>query len=166
MLAFAQREPLCLERECLEGHFTASAFVISPDHSSAVLIKHRKLNKWLQPGGHADGSDNLRATAKLEVTQETGLEDLDEVDGTVFDLDIHHIPQYREVQPHLHYDVRFLFRSRQWELERNNEAEDIRWVPLTEVAAWSCEESILRMTRKALATLQSDRSSHAADTSA
>jgi hypothetical protein len=39
------------------GHFTASAFVLSPDESSLLVVLHRKLGRWLQPGGHIDPDD-------------------------------------------------------------------------------------------------------------
>src|SRR5690606_25147466 len=60
------------------GHFTASAFVLSPDRQSLLLIHHRKLGLWLQPGGHLEPADpNVRAAARREVAEEVGLEDLD-----------------------------------------------------------------------------------------
>jgi hypothetical protein len=43
-------------RECLDGHLTASALVVNPKTGMVLLHNHKKLNKWLQFGGHEDGS--------------------------------------------------------------------------------------------------------------
>ena len=52
---FVEERADCFERSCLQGHVTGSAWVASPDGSQALLVRHRKLAAWLQPGGHADG---------------------------------------------------------------------------------------------------------------
>src|SRR5690606_13008812 len=46
-------------RERLEGHFTASAWLVDRTGSRTLLTHHRKLGRWLQPGGHADGDRDL-----------------------------------------------------------------------------------------------------------
>jgi 8-oxo-dGTP pyrophosphatase MutT (NUDIX family) len=38
-----------------------------------LLIYHKKLDKWLQPGGHADGEEDLHKVAKSELEEETGV---------------------------------------------------------------------------------------------
>ena len=48
-----------LHRSCVPGHMTASSIVIDAARDKTVLLKHRKLERWLQPGGHADGDGNL-----------------------------------------------------------------------------------------------------------
>src|SRR3954447_17970776 len=52
VLAFLDREPEALERNCREGHLTGSAVVIDATGSRTLLMLHRKLGLWLQPGGH------------------------------------------------------------------------------------------------------------------
>src|SRR5262245_16704292 len=59
MLAFAAEHPDALHRSCLEGHFTGSACVIDQDAERVLVLFHRKAQRWLQPGGHADGDGNL-----------------------------------------------------------------------------------------------------------
>jgi len=68
--------PDCLLRSCLPGHVTGSAWIVSPDRSQTLLTLHRKLGKWLQLGGHADGDPNLLAVAMREAVEESGLRSL------------------------------------------------------------------------------------------
>lgn len=97
-------------RARLAGHFTASALVVSGDGLRTLLTHHRKLGMWLQPGGHADGDQDLAAVALRETQEETGLLDV-RVDGTIFDLDRHWIPEHKDVPGHWHYDVRYVVRA-------------------------------------------------------
>ena len=56
------------------GHLTASAFVVSPD-DELLLIFHRKLGIWVQPGGHIEpGDESLLDAARREVAEEVGLD--------------------------------------------------------------------------------------------
>ena len=78
------------------GHFTASAFVLDPEHESLLLILHRKLGLWLQPGGHFDPADEgAFAAACREVVEETGIRELSPLGDheRIFDVDIHLIPE-------------------------------------------------------------------------
>lgn len=147
------KDPSCFERRCTKpGHFTASALVISADNQRVLLLHHRKLNLWLQPGGHADGDQNLEFVAKKEVQEETGLTDLevvpDSLGNRVFDLDIHEIPARKSDPVHQHFDVRFLLRCRPGseELTPNHESNDIRWFQRDRLPTQ--EASILRMVDK------------------
>ncbi|MEO1365548.1 MAG: NUDIX domain-containing protein, partial [Acidobacteriota bacterium] len=87
-------------RSCLEGHLTASALVVDEALQSVVLLHHKKLGRWLQPGGHCDGDANLAGVAWREASEETGLDHLELV-PRIFDLDIHEIPERAGVPAHL-----------------------------------------------------------------
>src|SRR5690606_11839088 len=63
----------CACRSCRPGHLTGSAWIVSPDRQRVALVHHRKLERWLQPGGHADGDTDIAAVAWREATEETGL---------------------------------------------------------------------------------------------
>ena len=135
------------------GHFTASAFVLSPHGDILLLIKHRKLGIWLQPGGHVDPEDSdLRAAARREVAEETGLTELQDLSEKtpVLDVDVHLIPERPGgTEPsHRHFDVRFLFRSRTESLQAGDDAADARWVPLGQVPGFGTDESVLRALSK------------------
>src|SRR4029079_19495585 len=73
---FVQTDENCFHRDNFYGHITASAWIIDQNSEKALLILHRKLNLWLQPGGHADNDANVLAVAQREVEEESGLSDL------------------------------------------------------------------------------------------
>ena len=148
ILSFVESTPDCAQREHLAGHLTGSAWVVSRDGSSALLLHHRKLNRWLQPGGHADGELDLLSVALREAQEESGLVDLVPESSQIFDVDIHEIPARGDVPTHLHYDVRFLFRAQSEALPtRNHESNDVVWIPLSEILTLTTEESVVRMAR-------------------
>lgn len=97
-------------RERLAGHFTGSAWLVSADGHRVLLTHHRKLGRWLQLGGHADGDIDLARAALKEAVEESGLAGLS-VDPLLFDLDRHRIPEYYDVPAHWHYDVRYVVRA-------------------------------------------------------
>lgn len=157
MLELARREAACERSHFEPGHFTASAFVLSPDHRDVVLIHHKKLGIWVQPGGHVEATDtDLRSAARREVLEEVGLGDLTPIAhgaSPLFDVDIHLIPA-RKVDPaHEHFDVRFAFVAPTRTLVHSEEVADLRWVPLTEVHTLATDESVMRAVKKLRALL-------------
>src|SRR5690606_8015327 len=72
-LAFIRETRACTSRATLEGHVTASAWVLSPDLRSTLLTHHRKLDRWFQPGGHVDGDGTLQDEALREAREESGI---------------------------------------------------------------------------------------------
>jgi 8-oxo-dGTP pyrophosphatase MutT (NUDIX family) len=146
---------LAYRRERLAGHLTASAWVLDPEWRRVLLVHHRKLDKWLQPGGHADGHTDLLGVARREVLEETGIETEPLAGGEILDMDIHPIPPHGGVPAHEHFDIRFLLvAAESREPEANEESHDVAWVALDEVEGLSTEESLLRMRRKARAILR------------
>lgn len=152
-LALARSSPDCCERTLSGGHFTGSAWLVSADGARALLMHHRKLGRWLQPGGHADGEGDLSRVALREAEEETGLRGL-RVEGGVFDLDRHRIPARGAEPEHWHYDVRFVVRAGADEaFVVNEESHALAWRPVEEIAAdGSMDESVRRMARKWLAS--------------
>lgn len=148
-LAFVAAEADCLLRTCGPGHLTGSAWIVSPDRRRVLLTHHRKLDLWLQLGGHADGDGDLRAVAWREAREESGLADVRGVTPEIFDLDRHWIPPRRADPGHYHYDLRFLFEADpQAPLVITHESKDLAWVDVERVAALNPEESLARMVRK------------------
>jgi 8-oxo-dGTP pyrophosphatase MutT (NUDIX family) len=148
-LAFVRDHADCLQRNCVPGHLTGSAWIVSPDRRRTLLLHHGKLDKWLQPGGHADGDGDLAAVAVREAREESGLGRLRLVAPEIFDLDRHWIPPRRTDPGHFHYDLRFLLEADPDEpLTVSAESRELAWVELDRVAALNPEESLARMVRK------------------
>ena len=146
---FLHRQPRCFERDCFDdGHVTGSAWVVDATRSRVLLTHHRKLDKWLQPGGHSDGDPDTLAVALREAEEESGLA-VRPVDGTVLDVDIHAFPARGADPEHLHYDVRFAFVVVGSDRFRvGPESLDLAWIPVERLADVTEEESVLRMARK------------------
>jgi 8-oxo-dGTP pyrophosphatase MutT (NUDIX family) len=152
--AFVRAHPDCFLRSCQEGHITGSAWILSADHRRALLTHHRKLDRWLQLGGHADGESDPRAVALREAREESGLERFrflpDMNDPLPLDLDVHPIPPHAGEPAHLHLDVRFLLVAEAGQrLRANDETNELRWFPRDRLFDWVDEESLLRLERRA-----------------
>ena len=79
----------------MKGHITAGALVI--DKKGNVLLNHHKiLDKWLHFGGHSDNDSNSLNVAKREVMEESGIVDVEDFGGKIFDVDVHTIPENLE----------------------------------------------------------------------
>jgi 8-oxo-dGTP pyrophosphatase MutT (NUDIX family) len=164
MIALTAAAPTaaCERSHFTPGHFTASAFVLSPDRRDLILIHHKKLGIWVQPGGHVEATDaDLASAARREVAEEVGLGELDwfASGGALFDVDIHTIPARKSEPAHEHFDARFAFVARTRDFARTEEVADVRWVPLDSLNEVTSDESVLRAARKLIAAdrLRADR---------
>ena len=97
-------------RERIAGHFTASAWLVDCSGTRVLLTHHRKLQRWLQLGGHADGDRDLPQVALREAQEESGLGGL-RVERDLFDIDRHWIPERGDVPGHWHYDARYVVHA-------------------------------------------------------
>jgi 8-oxo-dGTP pyrophosphatase MutT (NUDIX family) len=151
----------CFERTCRPGHITCAAWIVSADRRQCLLAHHRKLDRWLQLGGHADGHWCVEEVALREAREESGLSafDIVPIDGVVmpFDIDVHEIPaRYDDdgrlvEDAHEHHDVRFLLVARPGgSLQVSDESHGVAWFTPEEIRQNIDEESILRMLHKAL----------------
>lgn len=139
----------CFERTLLQGHITGSAWVVDPSGSKVLLTHHRKLNKWLQLGGHADGHSNVLEVAKREAEEESGLKELSVIESGIFDVDIHVIPARKLEPEHFHFDIRFAFQAMgDTDYAVSAESLDLKWVPIDQIRDYTTEASMLRMAQK------------------
>jgi 8-oxo-dGTP pyrophosphatase MutT (NUDIX family) len=137
------------ERANTSGHVTASAWIVAPDRASVVLLHHRKLDRWLQLGGHVDGDPDVRRGAQREAREESGLRTLRPLGERIYDIDVHRVPARGEEPEHDHYDLRMAYEADPREsLVRNDESHDVRWIPLTEIEHYAIDESVRRLVRK------------------
>lgn len=131
----------------LPGHVTASAFVLDRSGGRLLLVLHHKLQRWLQPGGHVEPSDDsVWEAAVREVEEETGLSDLVMVGEGLFDVDVHLVAHGGP--EHEHFDVRYLMRSASDDALAGDGVDDVRWASLEEMEGM--EASLRRPALKAL----------------
>jgi 8-oxo-dGTP pyrophosphatase MutT (NUDIX family) len=151
----------CFDRACRPGHITGAAWILSDDRRRALLTHHRKLGRWLQLGGHADGQWQIDQVALREAREESGMTAFEfvPIQGGIlpFDLDIHDIPARYDDEgeliedAHQHYDVRFLLVARSGQsITISDESHDVAWFTADEVCELTTDDSVLRMLRKAL----------------
>ena len=147
---FVRANPNCFERSLEEGHVTGSAWIVNQDRTKVLLTHHKKLDRWLQLGGHADGEPDIVKVATQEAMEESGLESLTLLSSKIFDIDIHPIPARGNDPRHLHYDARFLFEADEGELFHvSSESKNLAWITLGDVNRLTDHNnSISRMTEK------------------
>ena len=131
------------------GHFTASCYVVDPG-GRLLLHHHRRLDRWLQMGGHVEGGESPDLAALREGREESGLGDLALMPAGIFDLDIHGIPAAKTEPDHDHYDVRYLARTESPEAITLDHAEsnDLAWVTLDRAAELMPGSESHRVLRK------------------
>jgi len=145
-----------LLRGNMRGHITTSGLVCDESVGKVLMIHHRGLDRWLQPGGHHEGTDDLELSAAREVLEETGMDSLvnhpwHQTNKAPFDVETHRIaasPAKGEGE-HWHHDFIYLFVSASCRPLRPQMAEvkDARWMELSEFEALP-EGRFARIARK------------------
>ena len=148
MRDFVEANVDCFERSLLAGHITGSAWLLDSSGERALLTHHRKLGRWLQPGGHADGEADIANVALREAMEESGINDISAPSDQIFDVDIHEIPERGKEPAHFHYDCRFLLQATHDDYVVSEESYDLRWIGAHEITTLTDEASVLRMVRK------------------
>ena len=152
----------CFDRDCLPGHITASAWIVSRETRAVLLTHHRKLERWLQLGGHTDGEADVLTAALREAEEESGLSNFEPIprreEMTILDVDVHLIPARADEPAHEHHDIRFLLQvSETQSIERQeSESKEVKWFPGAGIETRFEEESLARMARKAARWLAQD----------
>jgi 8-oxo-dGTP pyrophosphatase MutT (NUDIX family) len=147
MHALLRNAPDCFERTA-DAHFTASAWILSAQIESVVLLFHRKFSRWIQPGGHPEGNPDLCAVALQEARQETSLWSLRLASERIFDIDAFDLitPSGALVR---HYDVRWRFIADEREQPiHNHEAKSAAWISLARLDLSMTDASVMRMLHK------------------
>lgn len=141
----------CFYRELWPIHVTGSTWVVNAHRDRVLLMHHRKLNQWFQPGGHADGDADILRVALKETAEEVGVgcEHIKLVDVNVFDVDIHRIDENGHEPQHDHIDIRFLVEiDDDMFIPGNDESHQVVWVELYEVKRYNSNRSTYRMMEK------------------
>lgn len=153
IVSFVERKEDPFDRTDPEGHLTGSGLVASRELDRVVLMHHRKLDMWLQCGGHAeDDESDARRVALREAREETGLRPLEphpHWPGLV-DVDVHEIPATDAMPEHLHLDLRFVLAAdpSQQPTAPDGEAHEVRWFRLEEARSLDLDEGLQRLLWK------------------
>lgn len=147
-LAFVRSREDAMLRSCAEGHVTGSAFIVDPGLKRLLLVHHRKLGLWVQPGGHCEAGEEAYEAALREAYEETGTRPRPWRDSSIFDIDIHAIPALARSPAHLHYDLRFLFVAEEGPVRLSEESRAVEWMDFAEARRRNPEASILRPLAK------------------
>lgn len=149
-------EPLSSRRN-FSGHLTAAALILDPREEKVLLIKHKFLERWLQPGGHLEWQEEPVQGALREAREETGLSEfqLHPWHGSnliPLDIDSHAIPAnpHKQELAHYHHDFLYLFRhsgSEQLILQLD-EVSDHKWVLLTDLEKGGFGQRLARAAAK------------------
>lgn len=154
ILDFVARNPDPFDRRIAEGHLTGSALVLSRSGQAVLLLHHRKLDRWLQPGGHGEaGETSGECVALREAREETGIQDL-ELHPTAprpLDVDVHAIPARPGEPAHAHLDLRYLVLAPDDAATRRlaEETNDLRWFGWEELPALDLDPGLRRALAKA-----------------
>ena len=150
ILALLADHPNALERNCRPGHLTGSALVMDPSDHRILVLYHSKLQRWLQPGGHADGDPDLARVALREAAEETGIDDLQLIEPAI-DLDVHRVDPPGE-SPHEHHDVRFLVVAPSGaEPIGNHDSTALQWISSRELINVDADSGLCRLVDRGLA---------------
>jgi 8-oxo-dGTP pyrophosphatase MutT (NUDIX family) len=132
------------------GHVTCTGLVLSPDQSKILLVHHRRLDRWLLPGGHCESDDlTIEDVAKREVIEETGA-DLIRETAPLVGIDVHPIPGNHREPLHLHHDLILAFQSESLETECSAESRAVAWCAFSEFARYDLPGPIRRAAARAV----------------
>jgi 8-oxo-dGTP pyrophosphatase MutT (NUDIX family) len=130
------------------GHVTCTGVVLSPDRHQVLLVHHRRLDRWLLPGGHVELEDLVASdTARREVIEETGANLDPAVRPTLVGCDVHAIPARGREPLHLHHDLIFGFQARSQQFECSAESRAVVWRSVAQLSdlPMSIRRSVARM---------------------
>lgn len=136
IFAFLKSTEECFQRSHIAGHITGSAWLLNPSRDKVLLTLHRKLKRWMQPGGHADGDTDTLQVATREAEEESGIQGIIPISKEIYDVDVHLIPARPAAgEPaHWHYDIRYLLQAPHENYKISDESDDLAW--------WSAQDFI------------------------
>ena len=143
-------------RKSLNGHMTASAWIVNGKRDKVLMAFHNIYNSWAWTGGHADGDEELLNVAVKEAIEETGIEHIKALNKDIFSVEIipvsGHEKRAHYVSSHLHYNVTYLLEaSEDDELSiKEDENSKVGWIPIAELSDYCSEEWILDRIYKKL----------------
>jgi 8-oxo-dGTP pyrophosphatase MutT (NUDIX family) len=134
------------------GHITCTGLVLAPDGHRLLIVHHRRLDRWLLPGGHVEPEDaEIWDAARREVVEETGAQLQPDTAPPLVSMDVHGIPSNGREPYHLHHDLLFAFRAASDAVRVSQESRDIAWCTPVEFDRYALPDNIRRAYRRARA---------------
>jgi 8-oxo-dGTP pyrophosphatase MutT (NUDIX family) len=136
------------------GHITGTACILHPDRNGVLLVHHRKLNRWLLPGGHVEAAfdGNVGETALREAEEETGAQIDPSLLAQLVGIDVHGIPGRKKEPYHLHHDLIFSFRAASVHFVGSEEVRDLIWCPVDQFDTYELPLPIRRAVLRSIAS--------------
>jgi 8-oxo-dGTP pyrophosphatase MutT (NUDIX family) len=135
----------------MRGHITGSMLITNTERTKVLLMFHKKLQFWVQFGGHCDGEIDVLAVAIREFHEESGIEIEPVVSDGIFDIHVHYIPvDAKWTPPHIHHDILYLATIPEHTpfVRQESEIDDIRWFDIEWIEKYIAEERMLYMMDK------------------
>jgi 8-oxo-dGTP pyrophosphatase MutT (NUDIX family) len=127
------------------GHITCTGLVLAPDGERLLLVHHRRLDRWLLPGGHVESGDTeIWEAARREVIEETGAKLLPDTVPRLVGMDVHGIPSNGREPYHLHHDLLFAFRAAADGIVCSPESREVAWCTPAEFDRYRLPDNIRR----------------------
>ena len=145
MLCLLNSCPDIFTRENRTAHFTASAWLLNQNKDKVLLAYHNIYHSWAWTGGHADGEKDLLSVAKREAMEETGVQNIRELENGIYSLEVLTVDGHEKrgvyVSSHLHLNVTYLLEADETEMLRikPDENSGVRWFPLEAAVEASSE---------------------------
>ncbi len=150
-LALLETQQPCDRRQFAPGHLTASAIVLSPDHRQILLVHHKRLNRWLQPGGHIEADDpSPEDAARRETIEETGVDIDSNTAASLTGVDVHEIPAARGEPTHLHHDLLWRFVAASEGIRVSSESNAVTWAGIDELDRYDLDAPLLANIARAI----------------
>jgi 8-oxo-dGTP pyrophosphatase MutT (NUDIX family) len=131
------------------GHITCTGLVVAPDSPRVLLVHHRRLDRWLLPGGHVEAVDaEIWDTARRETVEETGASLAPDSAPRLAGLDVHGIPAGKGEPYHLHHDLLFHFRATAEKLLVSEESRAVVWCSPDEFERYAVPDNVRRAYRR------------------
>jgi 8-oxo-dGTP pyrophosphatase MutT (NUDIX family) len=127
------------------GHITATGMVIHPNEDAVLTVHHKRLDRWLLPGGHVEpGDHDIWTAAAREVLEETSVPPATGIAPYIAGLDVHGIPANSREPYHLHHDIVVGFTAASDLLQVSEESNEVAWRRFEEFDAYGIPGNVRR----------------------
>jgi len=151
ILALLQSSPQPFSRSTYTpGHITCTGMVLNPARDRVLLVHHKRLDRWLLPGGHVEAEDRSpEESARREVVEETGAQ-LASEPGVLLNVDVHAIPPKKGEPLHLHHDLIWGLQALAEDFVCSEESRAVAWCGLDEFDRYELPAPIRRAVERSL----------------